>query len=98
MQLWEQGKWKMDDPVSKHIPEFANLKVAKVNGETGAVTQVPSDHPMTMRELMSHSGGLTYGVFGTTPVDKMYVEAGVLDPNQTLQSSIDKLAKSFPKA
>jgi len=93
MMLFEQGKWQLNDPVSKHIPEFANLKVAKVNLETGAVTQVPADHPMTMRELMSHSGGLTYGVFGTTPVDKMYVDAGVLDPKQPLQGMIDKLGK-----
>jgi CubicO group peptidase (beta-lactamase class C family) len=93
MMLFEQGKWQLNDPVSKHIPEFANLKVAKVNPETGAVTQVPADHPMTMRELMSHSGGLTYGVFGTTPVDRMYTDAGVLDPKQPLQGMIDKLGK-----
>ena len=57
MMLFEEGKWQLNDPVSKHIPEFANLKVAKVNPPTGAVTQVAPDHPMTMRELMSHSGG-----------------------------------------
>ena len=93
MILFEQGKWQLNDPVSRHIPEFANLKVAKVNAETGAVTQVPPDHPMTMRELMSHSGGLTYGVFGSTPVDKMYTEVNVMDPKQPLQAMVDKLAK-----
>lgn len=93
MILFEEGKWQLNDPVSKHIPEFANLKVAKVNPETGAVTQVPAEHPMTMRELMSHSGGLTYGVFGATAVDKMYAEANVLDAAQPMQAMIDKLAK-----
>jgi CubicO group peptidase (beta-lactamase class C family) len=93
MILFEEGKWQLNDPVSKHIPEFANLKVAKPNPATGAVTQVAPDHPMTMRELMSHSGGLTYGVFGSTAVDKMYVDANVLDPNQPMQAMIDKLAK-----
>jgi len=93
MILFEQGKWQLNDPVSKHIPEFANLKVAKVNPESGAVTQVAPDHPMTMRELMSHSGGLTYGVFGSTPVDKMYSEVNVLDVHQPLQAMVDKLAK-----
>jgi CubicO group peptidase (beta-lactamase class C family) len=93
MILFEQGKWQLNDPVSKHIPEFANLKVAKVNPASGAVTQVPPDHPMTMRELMSHSGGLTYGVFGTTAVDKMYTEATVFNPNQPMQAMIDKMAK-----
>jgi CubicO group peptidase (beta-lactamase class C family) len=93
MMLFEQGKWQLNDPVSKHIPEFANLKVAKVNPQTGAVTQVAPDHAMTMRELMSHSGGLTYGVFGSTPVDKMYTDVKVLDRDSSLQAMIDKLAK-----
>ena len=93
MMLFEDGKWQLNDPVSKHIPEFANLKVAKVNPQSGAVTQVAPDHPMTMRELMSHSGGLTYGVFGSTPVDKMYTDVNVLDRDATLQAMIDKLGK-----
>jgi CubicO group peptidase (beta-lactamase class C family) len=92
MILFEEGKWQLNDPVSKHIPEFTNLKVAKVNPATGAVTQVPPDHPMTMRELMSHSGGLTYGVFGKTPVDQMYTEEKVMDPKLPLKAMIDKLA------
>jgi CubicO group peptidase (beta-lactamase class C family) len=93
MILLEEGKWQLNDPVSKHIPEFANLKVAKVNPQSGAVTQVAPDHAMTMRELMSHSGGLTYGVFGTTAVDKMYTDVNVLDRDATLQAMIDKLGK-----
>ena len=93
MMLFEEGKWQLNDPVSKHIPEWANLKVAKVNPQNGSVTQVAPDHPMTMRELMSHSGGLTYGVFGSTPVDKMYTDVNVLDRDATLQAMVDKLAK-----
>src|SRR5262245_43635749 len=94
MILFEEGKWQLNDPVSKHIPEFANLKVGKVNPVSGAVTPVAPDHQMTMRELMSHSAGLTYGLFGSTPVDKMYVEAKVLDRTQPMQAMIDKLAKT----
>ena len=45
MMLWEQGKWTLDDPVSKHIPEFAGLKVATPGGG-----EVPQIKPMTMRE------------------------------------------------
>jgi CubicO group peptidase (beta-lactamase class C family) len=93
MILLEEGKWQLNDPVSKHIPEFANLKVAKVNPQNGTVTQVAPDHAMTMRELMSHSGGLTYGVFGNTAVDKMYTDVNVLDRDATLQAMIDKLGK-----
>jgi CubicO group peptidase (beta-lactamase class C family) len=93
MMLFEEGKWQLNDPVSKHIPEFANLKVAKVNPQNGTVTQVTPDHAMTMRELMSHSGGLTYGVFGNTAVDKMYTDVNVLNRDEPLQAMIDKLGK-----
>ena len=93
MMLFEQGKWQLNDPVSKHIPEFADLKVAKVDPATGAVSTVPSEHPMTMRELMSHSGGLSYGFFGGTAVDKQYTEQKVFDQSQPMQAMIDKLGK-----
>ena len=73
--------------------EFADLKVAKINPASGTVTQVAPDHPMTMRELMSHTGGLTYGLFGSTAVDKMYMDGNVLDVGQPMQAMIDKLAK-----
>ncbi len=92
MMLLEQGKWQLNDPVSKHIPEFADLKVAKVDPANGSVTQVPADHPMTMRELMSHTGGLSYGVFGGTAVDKMYMDKTVFDQSQPLQTMIQKMA------
>jgi CubicO group peptidase (beta-lactamase class C family) len=51
MMLWEQGKWTLDDPVARHIPEFAGLKVATPNGD------VSQTRPMTMRQLMSHTAG-----------------------------------------
>jgi CubicO group peptidase (beta-lactamase class C family) len=51
MMLWEEGKWALDDPVSKHIPQFAGLKVATPAGE------VAQTRPMTMRQLMSHTAG-----------------------------------------
>lgn len=93
MILFEQGKWQLDDPVSRYIPEFANLKVAKVDPASGAVKEVPPDRPMTMRQLMSHTGGLTYGAFGSAPVDQMYSKVDVLNRDQPLQAMIDKLAK-----
>jgi CubicO group peptidase (beta-lactamase class C family) len=93
MILFEQGKWQLNDPVSKYIPEFADLKVAKVDPASGAVTTVPTNHPMTMRELMSHSGGFTYGLFGATAVDKLYVEKQVFDPTQPMQTFIERLAQ-----
>ncbi|MEZ5939356.1 MAG: serine hydrolase domain-containing protein [Hyphomonadaceae bacterium] len=78
MQLWEQGKWKLDDPVSKYIPEFADLQVKTADGGTE-----PQASPMTMAQLMSHTAG-----FGVSAV---YANDGLQDTD--LQGMIDKLAQ-----
>src|ERR1700722_5825505 len=75
MILYEQGKWLPSDPVSKFIPELAHLKVYNGTGADGKPVLVDPDHPPTMRELMTHTAGFTYGLFGDTPVDKMYRDA-----------------------
>jgi CubicO group peptidase (beta-lactamase class C family) len=79
MMLWEEGKWTLDDPVAKHIPEFAGLKVTSPNGE------VAQTRPMTMRQLMSHTAG-----FDTSGG---YQGRNITDRRQPLQAMIDKLAK-----
>ena len=76
MMLWEQGKWTLDDPVAKHIPEFATLKVATPSG------QVPQTTPMTMRQLMSHTAGFD--------VNDGYAKANLRDSD--LQGMIDRLS------
>ena len=75
MILYEQGKWLPSDPISKFIPEFAHLKVFKGVDADGKMILVDPDHAPTMRELMTHTAGFTYGFFGDTPVDKMYRDA-----------------------
>ena len=82
MMLWEQGKWTLDDPVSKHIPAFAGLKVAT---PAGPGSDVPQAKPMTMRQLMSHTAGFD--------VSARYDAVNLTDRNQPLQVMIDKLAK-----
>ena len=77
MMLWEQGKWTLDDPVAKHIPEFADLKVGTPNGDVAQTT------PMTMRQLMSHTAGFD--------VNAGYANANLRDSD--LQAMIDRLAK-----
>ena len=93
MILYEEGKFKLSDPVAMHIPEFTDLQVYAGMADDGTMLTEPADHPMTMRELMSHTGGLTYGLFSQSPVDDLYNEAAVLDPASNLQDMIDKLAK-----
>lgn len=92
MILYEQGKWHPSDPVSKYIPEFAHLKVFKGVDQSGKSILEDPVHPPTMRELMNHTAGFTYGIFGSSPVDKMYLNQQVLG-SQSLQDMIDKLAK-----
>ncbi len=78
MILYEEGKWKLDDPVTKFIPEFRNLKVMTGVGPDGKPTTVPVTRPPTMREIMSHTAGFGYGLQIREPVDKMFRERGVL--------------------
>ena len=92
MILYEQGKWQPSDPIAKYIPEFAHLKVFKGVDADGKMILVDPDHAPTMRELMSHTAGFTYGFFGNTPVDAMYRDQKVLG-SKNLQEMIDKLAK-----
>ncbi len=92
MILYEEGKFRLSDPVHRYIPEFQGLVVAAGEGPNGPITE-EADHPMTIRELMSHTAGLSYGIFSQSQVDAMYVEAGVLDNDSTLKDMIDKLSK-----
>ena len=92
MMLFEEGKWQLNDPVAKYIPEFAKLKVYATD-PNGNVVMKDQNHPVTMRELMSHSGGFTYGFFSQTAVDKLQIEADLLNPNNTLDEFIKRVAK-----
>jgi CubicO group peptidase (beta-lactamase class C family) len=90
MMLFEEGKWKPEDPIAKHIPQFKGLKVYAGEKDGQMVLEDPA-HPPTMGELMSHTAGFTYGLFGATPVDKLYQANNPLAaPN--LQGMIDRLA------
>ena len=93
MILYEEGKWQPSDPISKYIPEFAQLKVFKGVDQGGKILVEDPVHPPTMRELMTHTAGFTYGVFGNTAVDKMYLNQQVLQ-SQSLKDMIGKLAKT----
>jgi len=92
MMLFEEGKWQLNDPVAKYIPEFAKLKVYSTEANNNVVMK-DQVHPVTMRELMSHSGGFTYGFFSGTAVDKLQLEADLLNPNNTLDEFIKRVAK-----
>jgi CubicO group peptidase (beta-lactamase class C family) len=93
MILYEEGKFKLSDPVGKYIPELADLQVFAGVDDDGNMITEPADHPMTIRELMSHTGGLSYGIFAQSGVDTAYVEAGILDANDTNAEFVAKLGQ-----
>ena len=82
MMLVEDGKLKLDDPVSKYIPAFANVKVG-VEGkdESGkpALKLQPLERPITIEDLLRHTSGLTYGFFGYGIVHQLYAEADLFN-------------------
>lgn len=86
MILFEEGKFQLNDPVEKYLTPFKGARVL-VDG-----VEVEQDHPFTIRELMSHSAGLTYGIFGDTTVDRAYRDAGILQ-NRNLEEMVEELGK-----
>ena len=77
MMLHEAGHFDLDDAVSMFLPELGGLHVSVEGGRPGSQA-VPSERDMTIRDLLRHTSGLTYGFFGESRVDRMYVEAGLL--------------------
>jgi CubicO group peptidase (beta-lactamase class C family) len=73
MMLYEQGCFQLDDPVALYIPELDNMKVM-VGKDVTAPTLEPTHAPITIRQLLTHTAGLTYGFMMATAVDAMYRE------------------------
>ena len=92
MMLYEEGKLKLDEPVSKYIPEFKGLKVV-ADPDAEEITQVPVKREISVRDLLRHTSGLTYGIFGNTAVDKLYRKSIELSGDgSTLKDMVKKLA------
>jgi len=91
MILYEEGKWLPSDPIAKFIPAFAHLKVFKGVDADGKMELEDPVHPPTMGELMTHTAGFTYGIFGNSPVDKMMGDKKVW-ASRDLEEFVNKLA------
>ncbi len=94
MQLYEQGRVLLEDPVSAHIPEFAEMQV--FTGGTPTAPKVrPAQTAMTVKDVLTHASGLTYGFFFQNNLDAMYREDGLGDfqlPDYTLEEGMRRLA------
>jgi CubicO group peptidase (beta-lactamase class C family) len=91
MMLYEDGLWKFDDPISKFIPEFANLKVLADYDSSGNVELESLARQPTMRELLNHTAGFGYGLFGDDPVNEAFREQQVM-ASKDLDELIKKVA------
>ncbi len=87
MILYDEGKFGLDDPVSKYLPEFEGVKVYRAGGN------VKPQRGMTVRDLLRHTSGLTYGFFGNHPVDQQYRRSGVASFDQDLATFTRKLSR-----
>ena len=94
MQLYEQGHFQLNDPVSRFVPSWKGHKVW-VSGDKEEMDTKEPDSPVTFRQVLSHTGGLTYG--GTNhPVDKVYRREQVMrreGEGETLTTFMDKLSR-----
>jgi CubicO group peptidase (beta-lactamase class C family) len=88
MILVEEGKVALDDPVLKFVPEFADVKVLTEGGD-----RVAADSPMTVEHLLTHSSGLSYGFFGASAVDALYIEANPIAAAEGLDDFARRVAE-----
>jgi len=99
MMLWEEGRFQLDDPISRFIPEFKNPQVLKTyNEQDGTWTSEPARSEITIRHLLTHTSGIGYGVIdGDERFSKIYAKAGIVDlfttEPVTIGENVKKLAK-----
>jgi CubicO group peptidase (beta-lactamase class C family) len=97
MILYEEGRFLLNDPISKYIPEFGNQRVlvppSSEESSSKPRSTVPADREITIRHLLNHTSGLSYG---SGPHAKIYQEAGLQDitsrPGATIGEAVRKLA------
>ena len=95
MMLYEEGKFLLDDAVSKYIPAFANQKVLdKFNAADTSYTTVPAKRPITIRDLLTHTSGLGYAQIGTKEAISIYAKSNI---TAGLDVSDDNLADAMKR-
>jgi CubicO group peptidase (beta-lactamase class C family) len=96
VQLLDEGKFKLDDPVAKYIPSFANVKVGiekKAEDGTTTLELVPPNRPPTVLDLMRQTSGITYGFYGDSQVRKAYRAANIYAGDFDLAEFAERIAK-----
>ena len=99
MMLWEEAKFRLDDPISDYLPVFEEAQILDTFNENDTTwTTVPAENQITIRDLLTHTSGIGYGVIdGDQRIKMIYEKAGVTDlfttENITIAESVSKLAK-----
>ena len=96
MMLIDEGKLKLEDPIAKYIPSFANVKVGvekKNEDGTKTLDLVPPNRPPTILDLMRHTSGITYGFYGDSLVRKAYAAANLYAGDFDLAEFAERIAK-----
>jgi len=95
LTLFEEARFLLDDPVARYIPEVGEMQVwAGTDGDRPVL--VPQDRPMTVRHLMAHTSGMTYGFFGELNwAETQWAQSGALAVDQTL-ADMPAVLKGLP--
>ncbi len=98
MMLWEEGKFRLDDPISKYIPEFENAQVLdSLIEKDSSYTTKPADKQVTIRHLLTHTSGIGYGFIDDDRFRKIYQKAGIIDAFTTKPVTIEENIKKLVK-
>ncbi|MCY4656349.1 MAG: serine hydrolase [Gammaproteobacteria bacterium] len=92
MMLWEEGAFSLEDKLYEYIPEFKNLVVLK-KGSTDPTETEPLQQHATIKNLLTHTAGFSYGLFQESPVDLLYVGNGILSPKYTVEEMVSQLSQ-----
>lgn len=95
LSLVEDGRLSLDDAVAHHLPELAGVQVGveESDGASRRLVLQPPRRAMTVLDLLRHTAGFTYGMFGDSLVQRLYREADVMAPTQTNAEMLRKLAR-----
>ena len=95
MMLWEEGKFRLDDPISKYIPEFKDPTILKDFKESdSSFTSTEAKNEITIRHLLTHTSGLGYGMIDADErIKKIYAKAGITELFTTEEISIEENVK-----
>ena len=94
MMLYEEGRFQLDDPITRFLPCFAHQRVF-TGGGRGKIDTVPAERAITFRDLLTHTSGLTYGFMDATLVDALYRSEGVdfQTSGATLAEVVERVAQ-----